>query len=233
MIQQNKKMKNIHTFLILFIVKLTFSQTNGKINYIINFNKPKIELKKNQAKIAMRLIKEAKAISATLLFNQNESVYQIDSKMKVDSNKEFNITQAFADDGDVFYSNVFTQKQIKKTNYGDKEYIISIEKQNWNLIQETKKIGKYLCYKAIIDIKNDLVIAWYTNEIPLNFGPNKFNGLPGLILELQTKTLHYSLNKLSLNIKEGVKIKKQNYDSAITEEEFKKIVSQNSVFNRN
>ena len=54
----------------------------------------------------------------------------------------------------------------------------------WKLYTETKKIGSFTCSKATIKFRGRNYIAWFTNEIPVPFGPWKFKDLPGLILEI-------------------------------------------------
>lgn len=54
----------------------------------------------------------------------------------------------------------------------------------WKLLGETKKIGKFTCQNASIRFRGRTFIAWFTTEIASSFGPWKFKGLPGLILEV-------------------------------------------------
>lgn len=65
--------------------------------------------------------------------------------------------------------------------------------ENWTLTSESKKIDKYLCYKATYLKKYERngkvfstnVIAWYCPALPFSFGPLGYNSnLPGVILEL-------------------------------------------------
>ena len=53
---------------------------------------------------------------------------------------------------------------------------------------ETKKIGDYICKKATTTFRGRNYIAWYTLDFPTQFGPWKFNGLPGLIMEVYDET---------------------------------------------
>ena len=73
----------------------------------------------------------------------------------------------------------------------------SLPNYNWNLIKgETKTINGFVCKKATLHFRGSDVIAFYTEEIPISFGPWKFKGLPGLILELYNindSVVHYSI----------------------------------------
>lgn len=72
-----------------------------------------------------------------------------------------------------------------KDNYYNKTMVVKEGKQNWNwkLINEPRKIGQFICYKATTRFRGRNYTAWYTDTIPLPYGPWKLNGLPGLILE--------------------------------------------------
>lgn len=79
---------------------------------------------------------------------------------------------------------------------------------NWNLHNETKKIGKFISNKATIKFRGREYIAWYTNDIPLPYGPWKFQGLPGLILEVYDidEVFHIVPNKITLDNKNKCEI---------------------------
>lgn len=49
--------------------------------------------------------------------------------------------------------------------------------------------------------------VWYTPEIPIPNGPEKFGGLPGLILELHTPNEVYLCSEIVLNPKKPIRIK--------------------------
>lgn len=63
---------------------------------------------------------------------------------------------------------------------------------NWTLIDEKKKIGKFLCQKATTTFRGRKYDVWFTSEIPIPTGPWKLHGLPGLILEAQDETKKYT-----------------------------------------
>lgn len=55
---------------------------------------------------------------------------------------------------------------------------------NWKLIDESKTINTVNCKRAEINYKGRNWIAWYSTDIPIPYGPYKFNGLPGLIIKI-------------------------------------------------
>jgi len=65
---------------------------------------------------------------------------------------------------------------------------VPYENQRWELSDETKIIGNYVCQKATTTFKGRNYIAWFTTEIPFSFGPWKLHGLPGLILSAHDET---------------------------------------------
>ncbi len=54
---------------------------------------------------------------------------------------------------------------------------------DWQITEETKAIGDYVCHLAKGTYKNRKYYAWFTYQIPVSHGPWKLHGLPGLILE--------------------------------------------------
>lgn len=88
------------------------------------------------------------------------------------------------------------------------------KKQNWQLTQETKIINGYTCYKATCEWEYETrsgnngirsAIAWYTPQIPFSYGPNGFQDLPGLILEIEQNGNKLVVKKIEL-FKENLNI---------------------------
>lgn len=67
-------------------------------------------------------------------------------------------------------------------------YFNDYAKQEWKLIDSTKTIMGLACNKATTEFRGRKYEAWYTHEIPVNYGPRNFHGLPGLILEIEEST---------------------------------------------
>lgn len=61
--------------------------------------------------------------------------------------------------------------------------VIDSERISWELDSKSDTvILGYRCRKAYTAFRGRHYMAWYTSEIPINDGPYKFRGLPGLIL---------------------------------------------------
>lgn len=100
--------------------------------------------------------------------------------------------------------NILTER-LFEDSYLDSYFAVQepLPKMKWKLLNEKKIIGKYNCAKASVEFRGRTYYAWYTIEIPISLGPWKFNGLPGLILEVddekgiykwQAKTVSYNNN---------------------------------------
>lgn len=58
----------------------------------------------------------------------------------------------------------------------------------WKISAEKEKVGQWDTQKATANFAGREWTAWFTNDIPLQDGPYKFSGLPGLIVKLEDKT---------------------------------------------
>lgn len=65
-------------------------------------------------------------------------------------------------------------------------------KFNWKISDKKAKIGSYNTQKATTDFGGRKWIAWFASDIPLQDGPYKFYGLPGLIVKVEDEGQNYS-----------------------------------------
>ena len=66
-------------------------------------------------------------------------------------------------------------------------------KLNWKLEgTDTVKVLGYSCQRASVSWGGRNYIAWFSPDIPINAGPYRFRGLPGLIMKVKEATNMYS-----------------------------------------
>lgn len=96
----------------------------------------------------------------------------------------FSIYKDYPEKGDLY----FLTSRGSKINYS----VVDKEKIEWILDEKSDTvIFGYNCRKAYTTYRGRNYIAWYTSEIPINEGPYKFRGLPGLIvLVYDSQNLH-------------------------------------------
>jgi len=70
-------------------------------------------------------------------------------------------------------------------------YWEDIEKPQWKLSADTCTILSYACYKATARFRGRDWIVWFTMDIPIDAGPWKLCGLPGLIMKASDSKSHY------------------------------------------
>ena len=76
------------------------------------------------------------------------------------------------------------------------QYTESRPEMKWRLKPEHKTILGYDCQRATCSFRGREYEAWFTLDIPLSYGPWKFHGLPGLILEVaDTKNEYHFMVK--------------------------------------
>lgn len=120
---------------------------------------------------------------------------------------------------EILYKNLANTRYVQEQEFMGKEFLIQddLEPINWQLMNETKRIGDYMAQKAIFNrlvevhrFSSEMVEmesgqdtlqieAWFTPDIPVSHGPENYYGLPGLILEIHNGGRSYYFQKIELN----------------------------------
>lgn len=247
--------KTVTLFLIFYLLSITvFSQTKkqyakAKVSYGVKIHLDKNqEIYKSREKywpgISARKEAVASEIDLSLVFNDSTSIFYLEKKLYSD-----NIATRMALMETGYYGRIKQQAN----NYITEElreafgkFLVSRPYQEWELHDDTKMIGDYLCFKATTFytvtnpkgkvFKRDFT-AWYTPQLPYKFGPAGYGNLPGLIIELQGKRATYGVKKIQFyyaNEKskqnEMPKLKKKKL---ITEEKFEELAAKDEKRWRN
>ncbi len=111
---------------------------------------------------------------------------------------------------------------------GMNRYKIADERKlTWKILPDKQQIGKWQTQKATLDFAGRLWTAWFTNEIPLQDGPYKFSGLPGLIVKIEDKTQSHILELKgikTLTAEEVKNYKKPKNELALSMKQYQKLL---------
>ncbi len=188
-----------------------------------------------------------------LSFNKEESLYKEEEKLGAPQTSNVQMVFVSTDASDILYRNLKEKRYTSKNEVFGKIFLIkdSLPKLDWTLEQETKNIGEYTCFKATmkqmvpvvtggISINDDkdlnaneneepqmeekTITAWYTPQIPINNGPAKYYGLPGLILEVNDGTETIVCSKIVLNPEDKADIVEPRKGKVVNQADFESIV---------
>ena len=241
--KMNKKNSCFLSVIILFTL-FSFSQKKGgeiiyKIESIKNIvNEKTISKSDIERKTALNFMNESLNLNVSkfsfrLKFNTTESTFKLIDVLESDSDfdKGYKMAKILSQADNSYYTDKETNiRIISKNAYGKDVKIKSfLDFDKWILTNNTKKIGAYLCNEAttILEVQNNkgifkkVITAWYTLDIPYNFGPKGYGSLPGLILELSEGSFKYFVSKIKLNTL--VKIEKPSEINLIKQEELDSI----------
>ncbi len=235
--------KIVLIYLLIISSHNLFSQKqiiSGKIRYevFLKFNEKKVRAKleeikgskKIKEKVISQLFKNQPKLNFELIFNENESTFEEVKKM-TQKEDQTNMVRILAGNG-MYYTNKTFNKILNQKEAFGQFFLINTPKMDWVLTQEKKKIGSYICYKATTEkeVENTKgkftkkVAAWYTPDIPINYAPKDYFGLPGLILELEVGNLSYKASKIDLSFKDMIKIRKPTKGKKVTLLQYNEIV---------
>lgn len=152
----------------------------------------------------------------------------------------------------IVHTNLATRDQTTQQELLGKLFLVSKTawSPEWNFSGETKQIGKYTAYEATYTYKKNpnqimmpfgrrnnnedskaaepkkveaVVSAWFSPDIPIPAGPDRFFGLPGLVLMVQDGNTVYVCTEVQMNSSEKVTLTPPKKGKKVTIEEFNKI----------
>lgn len=174
-------MKKIILLINILIVTFVFSQKKFDVvyeaDYKLNYKLSKSSNFKKTTTFALLINKEAS-------FFKNMNKYIADSlemeKVTIPMEKSMKYVTDFRETIGTTSAKLYITTEINYVDYSYEEP----NTLNWKIKNEFKTVLGFKCQKAETIKYGRTWIAWFTTDIPFQFGPYKFNGLPGLITEL-------------------------------------------------
>lgn len=188
------KMRNLLKFTILLVGTNLFSQEKLRVEYVVT---PYFE----------SVTKDAFEISPSttlfeLLIEKNESYYGVVPKINNEQieNALGMISASFAVDANPVLKNTEEKTYQEEAKIAHQTFLIKdkLPEIHWEITQDAKEIAGFPVFKATAILADEYpteVIAWYSPKLNFKTGPDKFWGLPGVILSIETQVNYDDGNK--------------------------------------
>ena len=138
-----------------------------------------------------------------LSFTPQQSIYRISDD---DMERKVLLQQLKPDNSDYTYTQLGERNQIKTYTFME-QYVWkeNLRSYRWKFTGETREIAGFECKKALTTICDSVVVvAFYTDEITVAGGPERFHGLPGMILGIAVPRLSLTLFATKVELGEPV-----------------------------
>lgn len=171
-----------------------------------------------------------------LYFNEISSLYKNDESKQSDpmtmdeesGEGDRMIIKMSAPDNRV-YCDLENKIMIRQEDFMQRKFLVEneIKSSGWKITGNQKTILNYTCMEAVREDSLGKTIVWFTPAIPVSSGPQKFAGLPGLVLEanmdngeqiiLATRISPELDEKQILKPKDGKKVSEDEYNAIVDE----------------
>lgn len=201
----------------------------------------------------MEMLKKQFEKTFILTFNKEESIYKEEEALAPPQPTGMQVVVAVAGGSDILYKNTKDQRFTNQNDLFGKIFLIKdkLKPTDWKLESESKNIGEYTCFKATTTTQREkresgmsvngdkdldanenktpkmetiTITAWYTPQIPVNTGPSNYQGLPGLILEVNDGSETVVCSKIVINPENRVTISEPKKGKEVTQAEFDEIM---------
>ena len=212
---------------------ILLGQKSGKVTYDMTI---KVEIPDRVPQQFRDRIPKEQKVTKELYFNDSESNYKTGERTEEDDaaiegndrSRRFRRRFASSMGNGQTYKNIGNDKMIDKRNLMDKDFVIhgTLPEYKWKVTGKKKQVLSYLVMEATTMVDDTVkVLAWFTPQIPVSNGPGIYQGLPGLILELNIDNGKQIIvaNKVALGTLEDGIIEVPTKGKEVTMEEFKEI----------
>jgi GLPGLI family protein len=180
--------KILFLFLSIFICAIfCFCQENGVVSYTVSHDWPKkmatCEYLSKAERDRSAYVWGGRTYDQTAELKFNAQAYRFEYKEDAQGS-----TYQWRKEDYVIYRDRDKEEIFDVITLLSKEYVVkdSLSCQNWKIKNDMKEVAGRICMNASYydSIKKKEVIAWFALDLPISIGPDKYCGLPGMILEI-------------------------------------------------
>jgi GLPGLI family protein len=173
------------------VAQNTVFLSQGKIEYERRVNQyAQLDDNNSWTELQKKTMAQYRTNYFDLLFTRSKTLYKPGREVPDKSNLIFMEQPA---QNNVVYADLDNEKGVSQKKVFEEVFLVqdSLRKIKWKITDETRTIAGFSCRRANALIMDSIyVVAFYTDEILTSGGPESFNGLPGMILEVALPHQH-------------------------------------------
>lgn len=224
-------MKYIFTLTLAILLPLFLSaQTSGEIKFT---QTSKVVIPDRVPKEFRDRFPKERKVNKVLTFNKATSTFKNGENLRQGEGGAEGEGRRFRFRGGgnangITYKNLETKQLIDNRDIVGKMFIIEgeMESLTWKVTGQKKTILDYMALEATAMMNDTVsVVAFFTPQIPVSNGPATFQGLPGMILEVNVDNGRQVTVATEVTLKEiaAADLERPSSGKKVTQEEFEKI----------
>ena len=215
----------------LFLTSLsTFSQSAGMITY-----EEKMDLHKTlppDRQDMKDMIPQYNTSLFELIFSGDESLYRAKKIEEITETTTQGpggpMSMRFGRPNRVVYKNLALDTMVDSRDFMQKQFLITGPPlhRKWKIGAKQKQILGYNCLEASVRMDSvTAIVAWFTPQLNVSNGPSDYQGLPGMILQIDVNegTRMITATEIKLDSIDTSVMVAPNKGKEVTPEEFEKI----------
>lgn len=231
---RNKKLVYLVLFCLIAFSFIANAQTTQKVNYKVTHNWVKKISAVDYISEATRSKYEyvwgnraEYSSNSVLYFNEKSSLFE-DS---IDQSEWASKGYSYREDEYQIYRDIENKRTYDLMRTLNKLFVIddSTYNENWKVLNNIREIAGHICMSAQYndELTGNKVIAWFALDLPYPIGPERYGGLPGIILEININDGAKVISAESIEELTKYTIEKPTHKKRvkkITEEEYQALI---------
>ncbi len=147
------------------------------------------------------------------LFNATKDSKAVAELKNYDRNLTYTVHKVYSGKSIQFYDKFQTANLVIKEE----------KFPNWKIVKEFKKIGEIDCQKAVSNYRGRSWEVWFSKDYPVNDGPYKFSGLPGLVVQINDTDNDHRFNLIQIKKIKNINSSVPKNNKEMSEKEYRKL----------
>ncbi len=181
------------TSILFLLFSLMISAQNNRVIYEYKFRPDSTKTDSIKTEwMYLDIDKKGSKYYSKSTFESDSTIVESIKKQMASGSGNISVNRQRRGGEEINYEVEKTYPEYKTTlisSIGNDSYKVPEDRKiTWKILPDKKKSGEFTTQKATADFAGRNWIAWFTTDVPIQDGPYKFSGLPGLIVEIYDQT---------------------------------------------